>query len=133
MHPEAATEVFVKDCLIPTWDLRRSGGKGKPDTKVFEPIKLSGVAPSEGETALRRDPIHIPAPKGKTANWRRKPARGFDLGQGSGQTVAATVHGGVVGLVLDGRGRPLATANNKEDRRLQMIEWAKALNLYPEG
>jgi sulfur transfer protein SufE len=39
----------------------------------------------------------------------------------------------VVGLVLDGRGRPLATANNKEDRRLQMIEWAKALNLYPEG
>jgi hypothetical protein len=36
-----------------------------------------------------------------------EPARGFDLGSGSGKPVSGTVQGGTVGLILDGRGRPL--------------------------
>jgi uncharacterized protein (TIGR01319 family) len=131
VHPEAATEVFEKDCLIPLGTCVAPVGKGKPGQKCLT-YKISGVAPGEGELRLGEIQF-IPLPKGKTAELEAQPAKGFDLGEGPGKPITATVHGGVVGLVLDGRGRPLAIAGNKEDRRLQMIEWAKALDLYPEG
>ena len=36
-----------------------------------------------------------------------QPAKQVNLGAGAGVAVTREVHGGVVGLLLDGRGRPL--------------------------
>ena len=62
-----------------------------------------------------------------------KPARGFDLGAGPGQPVEREVRGGLVGLILDTRGRPLALPSNRDDCRRVMTDWVEAMSLYPVG
>jgi hypothetical protein len=59
-----------------------------------------------------------------------RPGRRWDAGAGPGQAINAVVHGGAVGLVLDGRGRPIELA--PDDRLRQMAAWQGALNLYGE-
>lgn len=67
-----------------------------------------------------------------------EPASGLDIGAGPGKPLERTVYGGVVGLMLDGRGRrPFSFANavkelSTEQRLARLLEWNTALQLYPE-
>jgi hypothetical protein len=53
------------------------------------------------------------------------------VGAGKGVPVERRVRGGVVGLVLDGRGRPLQLPKKQDERVRALKEWHKALDLYP--
>ena len=53
----------------------------------------------------------------------------MDLGAGRGKTVEAELTGGVVGVVFDGRGRPLEAP--QQDRSETVARWAEALRAYP--
>jgi len=130
VNPEAATEVFEKDCLIPMGVCVAPVGKGKPGQKCMS-YKITGDAAAEGDLTFG-EILLIPLEKGKTAILEAQPAKGFDLGEGSGKPVTATLQGGVVGIVLDGRGRPMAISSRQDERRAQMDRWAQALNIYPE-
>ena len=70
-----------------------------------------------------------PLPAGRTATIKIQPRGSVDMGAGRGKQVEATVHGGVVGIVLDGRSRPLVIP---EQNRQQLLNaWVKALDAYP--
>jgi hypothetical protein len=71
-----------------------------------------------------------PIPVGQSARLTVQPARGIDLGEGKGRAIQTTVQGGVVGVVFDGRGRPLLLP--EKDRRETLERWAHALDAYPE-
>jgi len=43
------------------------------------------------------------------------------------------VMGGVVGLVLDGRGRPLQLPSEQSARVTALKKWFNAVGLYPRG
>ena len=58
-----------------------------------------------------------------------QPHSGVDLGNGRGKTFTATIHGGVVGVAFDGRGRPLEVPT--ENRSAIVARWAKAFDAYP--
>ncbi len=60
------------------------------------------------------------------------PGKDFDLGNGLGRPVEKTVMGGVAGVLLDARGRPLQLAEEKGARKDQLLSWFKDLDLYPE-
>jgi len=51
------------------------------------------------------------------------PARGFDVGRGSGKSVKVQYRGGTVGLIVDARGRPLDLADTPEAQRQRMESW----------
>jgi hypothetical protein len=68
---------------------------------------------------------------GERAHIEVTPERGFDVGAGPGVVVKREVRGGSVGLILDGRGRPLTVPAGTEGRRL-VASWAKALELHPD-
>jgi hypothetical protein len=72
----------------------------------------------------------LPLAAGETAELTLEPGRQWDLGAGPGQALSASVRGGVVGLVLDARGRPIQLAD--DDRLGQVSAWQRALNLYGE-
>jgi len=76
------------------------------------------------------DILHVPftSPKGKAIV---KPAKGFDMGAGSGSRVEAAIEGGVVGVVLDGRGRPFDLAKAPAKRIADLNKWYKAMEMYP--
>ena len=58
------------------------------------------------------------------------PLRNWDLGNGPGQEVSSTVRGGVVGLIIDGRGRPIQIAEDRDERLAQIAAWHQTLKLY---
>lgn len=59
------------------------------------------------------------------------PAREFDLGFGPGVPVSGELVKGVTGLMLDGRGRPLAFPGDESVMRSSLIRWYEALDAYP--
>lgn len=132
VNPEAATEVFEKDCLINLGSCVAPVGHGKPGQRCMKyRIEVEKAQPIEGELTFGEITL-IPLETGRKATIHAEPSKGFDLGQGAGKPLTAELAGGIVGIVLDGRGRPLALSEKPEDRRRQMIRWAEALRLYPE-
>ena len=61
------------------------------------------------------------------------PARQIDMGQGPGKSITTRLTGGVVGVILDGRGRqPFDLPEKREDRVEKLQEWSRAMDSYPE-
>ena len=54
-----------------------------------------------------------------------EPTKGFDVGAGQGKDRDATVNGGVVGLLIDTRGRPLDIRSDMPDRIAKIEKWNK--------
>jgi uncharacterized protein (TIGR01319 family) len=135
VHPQAAIEVFERDCLIYLGTCvspKGSGSLGKVCFRYTLARKGSGgAAPSEsGEIAVGEMRLLSLGP-GELATITVEPARGFDCGAGSGKRVEKEIRGGTVGLILDGRGRPLVLPEDDRVRRQLLTEWIRALDLYP--
>ncbi|HBY96949.1 MAG TPA: hypothetical protein DEP84_23880 [Chloroflexi bacterium] len=62
-------------------------------------------------------------PAGQTTRLALHPARGFDIGFGPGKPAEITVRGGLVGLVIDARGRPLPLEGDLAARRARAQQW----------
>ena len=126
---QAATEVFERDCLIYLGTCAAPVGEGKFGEVCAEyAVDLAGGR-REGELRIG-ELVLLPLEDGETAQMSLTPGRRWDVGAGPGQAINAVVHGGAVGLVLDGRGRPLELV--PDDRLRQMAAWQGALNLYGE-
>jgi uncharacterized protein (TIGR01319 family) len=133
INEKAATEVFEKDCLIylgPCISLTNSGkhgshcldcsitysdGKKLEDSLLFGEIKVFELK------------------EGEKAEVEVTPARQFNLGEGKGQKITKEITGGVVGLVIDARGRPLGLDSSKGREPLseRLLKWIKAFDAYP--
>ena len=124
----AATEVFERDCLIYLGTCVAPVGEGK-DGEVCLQYEID--LPSGGQTGqLQVGQLQwMPLADGEEVEVSLQPARRWDVGAGPGQALNARVRGGIVGLVLDGRGRPIQMASD-QDRRRQISDWQQALNLY---
>ncbi|MBT8485425.1 MAG: methylaspartate mutase [Phycisphaerales bacterium] len=131
VHPVAAMEVFERDCLVYLGTCVAAKGHGKPGRPCFT-YEIKGQTLNEtGEIeygGLKLLPLGI----GETATVTVEPAKGFDLGGGLGKRVAREVKGGTVGLVLDGRGRPLVLPEEREECKRTIESWIEALDLYPD-
>ncbi len=131
VHPEAAYEVFEKDCLIHLGTAVVPVGTGKPGSKCVQVrlIKNNGeeleVRVNFGDIAL------LPLPVGESARAVVNPERGFDLGAGPGKTIETKVEGGLSGIIIDCRGRPLTLPEADRERREALRKWAAQLNAYP--
>lgn len=66
----------------------------------------------------------IPLPAGKTADLELRPTRRFDVGLGTkGQAGMTKVEGGILGIIIDARGRPLPMAEDPEEQREKTQHW----------
>ncbi len=133
VHKQAATEVFTKDCLIRLGTCIAPVGAGKlnkPCMKIS--IKVPGGESVEREV-MCGELFVIPAPHGEPIPIWVEPARGFDMGAGKGKKVETQVHGGVVGIVVDARGRrPFELPVDRTERVKKLREWNKIMDAYPE-
>ena len=124
----AATEVFERDCLIYLGTCVAPVGAGKRGEVClqYELDLPSGRRTGQLEVGQLQ---WLPLADGEEVEIALQPARRWDVGAGLGHALNARVRGGVVGLVLDGRGRPIEMATDR-DRRRQVSDWQRALNLY---
>ena len=132
VNEQAATEVFVRDCMIYLGTCVAPIGQGNWGDRLADYTITfpAGRSPTQG--TLTFGAMHLfPLAVGEEATVALKPARQIDLGAGRGEPVERRMRGGVVGLLLDGRGRPLALPAKKDDRIRALKEWHKVLDLYP--
>ena len=125
IHPAAAVEVFEKDCLVYLGTCIAPVG-GKPGRAVLE-LEFDG----RHERISHGDFRLLPLPDKERVEIKLSPARGVDVGAGPGEPMRRSVRGGVVGLVLDARGRPLVIPESREARVAAARRWSQALELYP--
>ena len=126
VNEAAATQVFERDCLIHLGTCIAPVGIATPgDVGVTISGDLTETVPF-GE--LRLYPLGV----GEKARVTIQPERRLDMGAGRGQPVEAEVEGGVVGLVVDTRGRPLEVSNASTERVALLKKWFEALEVYPE-
>ena len=128
VNEAAATEVFEHDCLIELGTCVSPLNKGKPGARCFD-YTLTVDGQTRRGTVLDGELKLEPLAAGQTAAVHLEPARQVDLGAGRGKAVDGTVNGGCVGVVFDGRGRPLVVPEN--NRQQVLSAWNAALNVYP--
>lgn len=127
----AALEVFEKDCLI------RLGTCIAPVGKLNETDRILNVSLEFGNGEKKNvdirfgDLIRI---KVGYENVRATltPAKGVDVGAGLSQQINTTIQGGQVGIIIDGRGRPLHINTSSSKRISDLKKWSNALDEYPE-
>ena len=128
-HPSAAEEVFERDCLVRIGTCIApigTGKKGEPcvtvtgnGVNVSVPFGELRVVPMEGGGEVTIDP-----------------ARSFDVGAGKGKRVVgspnsttARIDPGLIGLIIDCRGRPLSIPDDPAARRKFMQDTLTAFGL----
>lgn len=127
---KAALDVFYHDCLVRLGTCLAPKGLAKEGQLIME-WEVTGSDGKRQSGQLRfGDIVHVPfeSPKAKLV---ARPSKGFDMGAGNGNKVEAEIEGGVVGLVLDGRGRPFNLAKDPAKRRDDLAKWYKAMGMYP--
>src|SRR5512132_2108472 len=133
INEKAAPDVFVRDCMIYLGTCVAPIGQGKDGETCAE----YAIAFADGRTVKDRllfgDVTHYPLEPGAKAVITMHPAKSVDAGAGPGAPVTRDVVGGVVGLLLDGRGRPLQLPAEPSARVAALKKWFDAVDLYPKG
>ena len=125
--PEAATQVFERDCLIRLGDCIAPVGTAKQGDDCVT-VSLNGQAHSVKFGEIKVVPMGV----GETAIAEVRPAKGFDVGAGKGKSKTFPLDGGTVGLIIDARGRPIALPDGDPARAAKMRQWLGAMGLSAE-
>jgi hypothetical protein len=120
--PEAAFSILTGETLLRLGTCLIPAGNGEGEAVRFKLMRQDGKTSEEcvnfGEikklTILDGETCKIEATSGK----------GFILGKGREKSLEATITGGVLGFIIDARGRPLRTPDKKESIR----RWREALS-----
>jgi len=131
VYRDAAWNIFEKDCLVRLGTNIAPKGQITPGSEV---MKVSWTAPdgSEFQETVRGGEIkRIKLPDGVEVDALVEPARGLDVGAEPGKSLEAKVIGGIGGVILDGRGRPIQLPDEANARRAMLREWFAILEMYP--
>ena len=126
----AAIEVFEKDCLIRLGSCLAPVGQ----YKVGATVLITELTLSNGETQTHvlksGDIFRIKIPY-EPVKAKLTPGKGMNIGAGKNEVIETTIYGGVVGIIFDGRGRPLEISSDPKARISNLANWSKAVNEYP--
>jgi uncharacterized protein (TIGR01319 family) len=134
VHPAASSQVFDRDCLIRLGSVIAPLGQSASKNPI-EIARIKGLLPDGrviDEGILHGQMKRILIPENVKAKVTIQPAHGFDVGSGPNHRVETEVEGGVCGLIIDGRGRPLVLPEDPVVRTGKLLEWFRALDCYPE-
>ncbi|KHE91167.1 MAG: glutamate mutase L [Candidatus Scalindua rubra] len=134
INEKAATEVFEKDCLIYLGPCISVANSGKYGSHCLDCIITYSDGKIREESLLFGELKVFELGEGEKAEVEITPAKQFDLGEGKGQKITKKVTGGVVGLVIDARGRPLDLNSSKGKEPIEDVlsKWNTAFDAYPE-
>ena len=133
INEKAATEVFEKDCLIYLGPCISLINSGKYGAQCLDFVITYSDGKKLEESLLFGEIKVFELGEGEKAEVEVTPARHFDIGEGKGQKITKGVTGGVVGLVIDARGRPLDLGGSKGKEPIVKVlsKWNRAFDAYP--
>jgi MutL protein len=124
VNPLAAAQVMEKDTLLNLGTVVAPVGMGREgDIALTFKIVYEDGRSLEVEVPYGSLEV-IPLPTGQTATLELRPTRRFDVGLGTrGQAGTTKVEGGLIGIMIDARGRPLPFADDPEAQQEKMQRW----------
>ncbi len=127
---KAAFEVFEKDCLIHLGTCIAPTGKAKQNLVVLTAELTLKNGNQETHKIQFGELLRIEVPF-EPVNIKLTPGKGLDIGSGKNEPIETTIYGGVVGIIFDGRGRPLDISKDPKQRIDDLKKWSDAVNEYP--
>jgi len=118
VNPEAASQVFERDCLIKLGSSIAPVGVGKEGQTACT-VNIGGKTVEVPFGSMKVIPLGV----GEKISVEVTPGKGFDIGAGKNRPHTVEVEGGVVGLIIDGRGRPLQLPSDETGRVAKQTEW----------
>ena len=132
VNEQAAMDVFVRDCMIYLGTCVAPIGQGKDGERCADyTIRFAAGHRQESGTLSFGELRLFPLGRDERAQIELRPAKQVDLGEGKGRSVTRDAQGGEVGLLLDGRGRPLQLPATREAQLAALTRWYQAVDLYP--
>lgn len=123
IRPLIAASALEAGALVSLGTVISPVGQTKLGETVLR-LRISYDSGSPLDVEARYGELEIwPLPVGQRATLEIRPHRRFDIGMGPGQGGKVEVLGGLVGLVVDARGRPLVLPRNVEQHRRALKRW----------
>ena len=127
---KAALEVFHKDCLIRLGTCLTPVGNVKNGTIVLK-VTLTLLNGEKIEKSLMKNQLFRIKLNYEPIKAMLVPHKKMNIGAGIGEPISTTIYGGLVGIILDGRERPITIPSNAQERLKYLKEWSDALDEYP--
>ncbi|MCK4399803.1 glutamate mutase L, partial [Candidatus Bathyarchaeota archaeon] len=133
VYRDAAWNIFDKDCLVRLGTNIATAGTGKLGEHVMT-VELEMPNGEEVKEELSLGDIKlVKLTELEEVKALITPAKDYDIGAGPGKELEATVSGGVAGVMLDARGRPIYLPEEENQRKELLLKWFKAMGLYDES
>ncbi|TSA51001.1 methylaspartate mutase [archaeon] len=133
VYRDAAWSIFDKDCLVRLGTNIAAAGTGKLGERVMT-VELEMPNGEEVKEELSLGDIKlVKLTEFEEAKAMIIPGKEYDVGAGPGKEFEATVSGGVAGVMLDARGRPIYLPEEDDQRKELLLKWFKAMDLYDES
>ncbi|MEM2005680.1 MAG: glutamate mutase L [Zestosphaera sp.] len=132
LYRDIAVEIFERECLVPLGTVVAARGAGNLGDVVGDVTVEHADGRRESFTLHVGEIRRVEVPQSEEVTVTVVPAKSFDFSAGFGKKVSRKIRGGVVGVVFDGRGRPVVLPQDGERAKL-LWSWFKAMNMYPES
>jgi hypothetical protein len=130
IQPMAAVEIAARDAFLNLGTVIAPLGHGTPGKPALK-LKVNYADDHHVETEVVYGSMQVIAlPPGEKATLEIRPGRHFDIGLGQpGRGALAEVEGGILGLIVDARGRPLRLPKDEARRQAQIRQWLTELGV----
>jgi hypothetical protein len=130
LHELAAAQVVARDGLLKLGTVIAPEGTGREGTVA---LKFK-VEYDDGQSLSVEVPCGalevVPLAAGRRAIVELRPGSQFDVGLGKkGKGATTELDGGVLGIIIDARGRPLSLPADDEKRRAKIRDWMSQLGI----
>jgi hypothetical protein len=130
LYQVAAAQAVARDGLLRLGTVIALEGTGKEGTVA---LKLK-IEYDDGQSLSVEVPYGalevVPLATGRRAVVELRPGSQFDVGLGKrGKGATTELDGGVLGIIIDARGRPLSLPADDEKRRAKIRDWMSELSI----
>ena len=126
----AALEVFEKDCLIRLGTCIAPVGDFEGKKEILK-AELEFSNGDNSEISLDHGQLVLIDADYEEISIKLFPSKGVDVGAGVSEPIQTKIYGGQVGIIFDGRGRPLKLSHEPTKRLSDLKNWSNALKEYP--
>ncbi len=124
INPVLSVQVMDSNTFLYLGTVISPVGDARPGTPVLS-LKMTYEDGHETRLDVKQGSLEVlPLPLGQTARLQLQPLHRYDVGMGGpGRSGRLGVHGGIIGVVIDARGRPLRLPDSPERRYEAMKKW----------
>jgi hypothetical protein len=124
INPALVVQVLESRTFLSLGTVISPVSNARPGTPILR-VKMTYASGDEASLDVKQGALEVlPLPLGQAARLRLQPLHRADVGMGgAGRSGSVRVTGGVLGLVIDARGRPLRLPEDAGRRRENIKKW----------